>query len=82
MIGCDSCDDWYHWHCVGINREPPSNQNWYCHKCGNTDNPNAANKPEGVRKVEHNLVNIKKAVDEEADVMVEVEHPVETTDDE
>ena len=28
MIGCDSCDDWYHWHCVGINREPPANQNW------------------------------------------------------
>ena len=28
MIGCDSCDDWYHWHCVGINSEPPENQNW------------------------------------------------------
>jgi len=37
MIGCDSCDDWYHWHCVGITKEPPENQNWYCHKCGNTD---------------------------------------------
>ena len=23
-------------HCIGINREPPRNQNWYCHKCGNT----------------------------------------------
>lgn len=34
MIGCDSCDDWYHWHCIGIKEEPPENQNWYCHKCG------------------------------------------------
>ncbi len=20
--------------CIGINKEPPKNQNWYCHKCG------------------------------------------------
>ncbi|RNA35050.1 transcription initiation factor TFIID subunit 3 [Brachionus plicatilis] len=34
MIACDSCDDWYHWQCVGLTEEPPKNQNWYCHKCG------------------------------------------------
>lgn len=21
-------------HCIGITKEPPKNQNWYCHKCG------------------------------------------------
>lgn len=57
----------------------------YCHKCGNTDNPNSQTKQaQGPIKKEHNLINIKKpsAHDEEADIMVEVEHPVETTDDE
>ena len=57
----------------------------YCHKCGNTDNPNAQTKQsEQSVKKEHNLINMKKMTnhDEEADIVVEVEHPVETTDDE
>ncbi len=57
----------------------------YCHKCGNTDNPNAQTKQsEQSVKKEHNLINMKKLSnhDEEADIVVEVEHPVETTDDE
>jgi transcription initiation factor TFIID subunit 3 len=33
MIGCDGCDDWYHWLCVGINLEPEPNQQWYCQRC-------------------------------------------------
>ena len=24
MIGCDSCNKWYHFRCVGIDSEPPS----------------------------------------------------------
>ena len=32
-IGCDLCDTWYHWLCVGIIREPPENQSWYCPRC-------------------------------------------------
>ena len=24
--------------CIGINKEPPKNQNWYCHKCGTKTN--------------------------------------------
>lgn len=79
MIGCDSCDDWYHWHCVGINREPPQNQNWYCHKCGNTDNPNA--KPPK-HHAHANIFVRTKSVQEAEDVLVEVEHPVDTTEDE
>lgn len=34
MIGCDSCDDWYHMKCVGLTKAPPKNQSWYCNKCG------------------------------------------------
>jgi hypothetical protein len=34
MIGCDSCDDWYHMNCVGLTKAPPKNQSWYCNKCG------------------------------------------------
>jgi len=35
MIGCDSCDKWYHWSCVGINHDnkPGKDEDWYCRKC-------------------------------------------------
>ncbi|KAF7694081.1 transcription initiation factor TFIID subunit 3 [Silurus meridionalis] len=33
MIGCDECDDWYHWPCVGIQAAPPEDQSWFCVKC-------------------------------------------------
>ncbi|KAG5267784.1 hypothetical protein AALO_G00225690 [Alosa alosa] len=33
MIGCDQCDDWYHWPCVGILTPPPEDQQWFCVKC-------------------------------------------------
>ncbi|XP_051976313.1 transcription initiation factor TFIID subunit 3-like [Xyrauchen texanus] len=33
MIGCDACDDWYHWPCVGLVAAPPEDQSWYCVKC-------------------------------------------------
>ncbi|KAM5171246.1 transcription initiation factor TFIID subunit 3 isoform 2-T2 [Mantella aurantiaca] len=32
MIGCDGCDDWYHWPCVGFAAEPDVDQ-WFCIKC-------------------------------------------------
>ncbi|KAI4826244.1 hypothetical protein KUCAC02_021885 [Chaenocephalus aceratus] len=33
MIGCDDCDEWYHWPCVGILTAPPEDQQWFCVKC-------------------------------------------------
>lgn len=33
MIGCDSCDAWYHWECVGIQVPPDESENWYCRAC-------------------------------------------------
>ncbi|XP_074644655.1 uncharacterized protein LOC141901360 isoform X2 [Tubulanus polymorphus] len=33
MIGCDICDDWYHWPCVGIKVEPAEEEQWYCPRC-------------------------------------------------
>ncbi|KAK3858628.1 hypothetical protein Pcinc_035186 [Petrolisthes cinctipes] len=33
MIGCDTCDDWYHWVCVGIQVPPSDDVNWYCPRC-------------------------------------------------
>ncbi|KAK6488119.1 mRNAion initiation factor TFIID subunit 3-like [Huso huso] len=35
MIGCDGCDDWYHWPCVSITAAPPEEVQWYCPKCAN-----------------------------------------------
>ncbi|XP_036317247.1 transcription initiation factor TFIID subunit 3 isoform X1 [Pipistrellus kuhlii] len=35
MIGCDGCDDWYHWPCVGIMAAPPEEMQWFCSKCAN-----------------------------------------------
>ncbi|XP_076804592.1 uncharacterized protein LOC143448656 isoform X1 [Clavelina lepadiformis] len=32
MIGCDQCDGWYHWPCVGIVREPEKDE-WFCPTC-------------------------------------------------
>ncbi|NP_001364051.1 TATA-box binding protein associated factor 3 S homeolog [Xenopus laevis] len=33
MIGCDQCDDWYHWPCVGLTAAPPEDDQWFCTKC-------------------------------------------------
>ncbi|KAJ8384555.1 hypothetical protein AAFF_G00200880 [Aldrovandia affinis] len=33
MIGCDDCDDWYHWPCVGLLAAPPEDVSWFCVKC-------------------------------------------------
>uniref|UniRef100_A0A2M4B8U2 Putative transcription initiation factor tfiid subunit 3 n=1 Tax=Anopheles marajoara TaxID=58244 RepID=A0A2M4B8U2_9DIPT len=33
MIGCDGCDAWYHWICVGIEVAPAEKDNWYCRVC-------------------------------------------------
>lgn len=32
MIGCDNCDDWYHWPCVGI-KSNPGDGDWFCPRC-------------------------------------------------
>lgn len=33
MIGCDGCDGWYHWVCVGITEEPGATEDWFCQSC-------------------------------------------------
>ncbi|GAB0098591.1 hypothetical protein DMENIID0001_143440 [Sergentomyia squamirostris] len=33
MIGCDGCDAWYHWVCVGIQVPPDATEDWYCRVC-------------------------------------------------
>ncbi|XP_041347810.1 transcription initiation factor TFIID subunit 3-like [Gigantopelta aegis] len=43
MIGCDGCDDWYHWPCVNITEEPPKEQDWFCPRCA------AKSKAKGVK---------------------------------
>jgi len=35
MIGCDKCDGWYHWKCVGITEDPLPNDVWFCSHCIN-----------------------------------------------
>ncbi|XP_065216213.1 transcription initiation factor TFIID subunit 3 [Planococcus citri] len=32
MIGCDGCDAWYHWVCVGI-KSAPDSAKWFCTSC-------------------------------------------------
>ena len=32
MIGCNHCDDWFHWSCIGMKTEPDQDS-WYCSKC-------------------------------------------------
>ncbi|XP_063990504.1 transcription initiation factor TFIID subunit 3 isoform X2 [Diachasmimorpha longicaudata] len=33
MIGCDDCDAWYHWVCVGMQVPPADEDDWYCRIC-------------------------------------------------
>lgn len=35
MIGCDGCDKWFHWSCVGINQKnkPGKKDDWFCPDC-------------------------------------------------
>jgi hypothetical protein len=39
-IECESCNRWYHWHCVGINN-PPQETLWFCLKCEMRKDTNA-----------------------------------------
>lgn len=33
MIGCELCDDWYHFICVGILVTPDEDTDWFCPRC-------------------------------------------------
>ncbi|XP_020280557.1 transcription initiation factor TFIID subunit 3 [Pseudomyrmex gracilis] len=33
MVGCDDCDAWYHWVCVGMQVPPAADEDWYCRFC-------------------------------------------------
>lgn len=33
MIGCDDCDEWYHYKCAGILHEPGEDEQWFCPLC-------------------------------------------------
>nr|CAH8840264.1 unnamed protein product [Trichobilharzia regenti] len=38
MIGCDSCEDWYHSTCLGLTKAPEVPQ-WFCPKCSHKPLP-------------------------------------------
>ncbi|KAJ6635527.1 Transcription initiation factor TFIID subunit 3 [Pseudolycoriella hygida] len=43
MIGCDGCDAWYHWVCVGIQVPPDANEDWYCRNlCEEVQSPKSS----------------------------------------
>merc|ERR1712130_196446 len=48
MIGCDGCDKWYHWSCVGIDQynKPGKNDDWFCRRCGTKKTESGEWKPE------------------------------------
>ncbi|PNF17118.1 hypothetical protein B7P43_G09094 [Cryptotermes secundus] len=50
MIGCDDCDAWYHWVCVGIQVPPDENEDWYCRVCIVKKQENIADKKKKSRK--------------------------------
>jgi COMPASS component SPP1 len=34
MVGCDKCDEWYHFKCVGVTKEEVNSfANWFCFSC-------------------------------------------------
>ncbi|KAM3176250.1 hypothetical protein ACTXT7_006901 [Hymenolepis weldensis] len=32
MVGCDGCDDWFHFQCVGLHKAPET-EKWFCPSC-------------------------------------------------
>ena len=32
-IGSDSCNKWFHWKCVKLQREPRKEEQWFCPSC-------------------------------------------------
>lgn len=50
MIGCDGCDAWYHWICVGIKEPPNKNDDWFCRVCILKNREEQFNFPPGERK--------------------------------
>lgn len=51
MVGCDKCDEWYHWPCVGLAQAPPDDCDWFCPPCKKLLNkPSKGRKPGGKRK--------------------------------
>lgn len=48
MIGCDGCDNWYHWLCVGIEVAPESSEDWFCRVCINTQRKEMLGGTEGL----------------------------------
>lgn len=49
MIGCDSCDQWFHWSCVGIVVEPRPEDVWICSDCRRVK-PLKKKRKEGISK--------------------------------
>lgn len=35
IICCGTCDLWYHWDYVGIDTDPPVEEQWFCQTCQN-----------------------------------------------
>uniref|UniRef100_A0A914CWA2 PHD-type domain-containing protein n=1 Tax=Acrobeloides nanus TaxID=290746 RepID=A0A914CWA2_9BILA len=33
MVACDTCDNWFHYECVGLTTNPDEDAPWYCKKC-------------------------------------------------
>ncbi|CEF68126.1 Transcription initiation factor TFIID subunit 3 [Strongyloides ratti] len=33
MVGCDTCECWYHFHCVGLIVAPAEHESWFCEDC-------------------------------------------------
>lgn len=49
MIGCDKCDDWYHWVCVGIQVPPDQHEDWFCPRCSAKQHESSGGKRGRVR---------------------------------
>jgi hypothetical protein len=33
MVACDACEEWYHFHCVGLTESAPPIGKWHCPTC-------------------------------------------------
>ncbi|KHJ94690.1 PHD-finger [Oesophagostomum dentatum] len=59
MVCCDMCDNWFHWHCVGLIVAPADDVPWFCQKCAGKKQSEKSGKRPG-SKLEGSIRKKKK----------------------
>lgn len=66
MIGCDNCEEWYHWTCVGIKADPEEDS-WFCPRCTDKQRKIEQGLSRSVKKEKRKFDDMRSGGEEEDD---------------